>query len=85
MKILIYGNEGCGKCYNQFRAVREQLIAYHDVEKINCSDLTDEEMAELNIRNIPVTMIYDGDTLVARFNEIVTPQQIKDKISSYKK
>lgn len=84
ISIKVYGNTGCGTCFQQYRVVKERLFEYKH-EKINCSDLSDAELKELKIRQIPTTIIYDGDTIIKRYTGFTTPETILSFIYEYKK
>ena len=54
---------------------------FEEIKKINCADLSDDELNSLKIKTIPTTMIYDNDdNLIARFDGNATTTQIIDRL-----
>lgn len=84
ISFKIYGTPQCGRCFNQWRVIQERFFDYKR-EKIDCNELTDEELAKLNIRQIPVVMVFDNDKLIKRYDEYISPDFIKEFIYEYKK
>lgn len=84
ISFKIYGTPQCGRCFNQWRIIQERFFNYKR-EKINCNELTDEELSNLKIRQIPVVMVFDNDTLIKRYDEYVSAEQVKTFIYEYKK
>lgn len=80
----IYGTPQCPRCFNQWRIIQERFFN-HQREKINYNELTDEELATLKLRNIPIVEVYDGDKVIRRFEEFVSAEQLKTFVYEYKK
>ena len=80
----VYGTFGCGNCFNQWRIIQEEFFDFKR-EKVNCNELDEDELNNLKIRQVPVVMIYDGDTLIKRYNEYTSTDTIRDFLYDYKK
>lgn len=70
VRILAFTAEWCDVCQDEFKPTLEELVKVHpdwEIEEIEESDLTDDEINEIGLKEFPTFFIYTNDKS-KRFN-----------------
>ena len=82
MKVLKFGAEWCGPC----RTLDQKLENFTECEvvKYDVSDDENEELVEkYNIRNIPVTLLVNDDTVLEKWVGVFELTELSNAIKKY--